>query len=385
MTSNLLVVHGGGPTAVINASLKGIIDEAKRHDEIDGIFGAAGGVDGIFSQRFIDLRHLPNNVVERLPYTPASFIGTSRRHLEDSDYEVLVAILRRHNIKYLLLTGGNGTMDTCNKLHHVAEDKGDIIVVGVPKTVDNDLAITDHSPGYGSAARYAAVSVAEAGLDVAALPIHICIIELMGRNAGWIAAASALARRQPGDAPHLIYLPERPFVEEEFLHDVKRWHEQKGGVVVVVAEGLRGPTGEPIVAPVSQTKRDAYSSDVSAYLARLIMDKLNIKARSEKPGILGRSSIALQSSVDRQEAEKVGVAAVRAALDGLSGHMVMLRRLSSDPYECITDLVALDEVGLVERHVPDEYIASSGNDVTPAFVEYCKPLIGDPLPQYALL
>ncbi|MDK2991859.1 MAG: ATP-dependent phosphofructokinase / diphosphate-dependent phosphofructokinase [Clostridiales bacterium] len=383
MSANLIVVHGGGPTAVINASLKGIIDEAKKYNEIDGIYGSVGGVDGIFAERFADLRAISGQALSRLSYTPGSFIGSSRKHLEPEDYETIVAILRRNNIKYLLFTGGNGSMDTCNKIHHVAAQAGDINVIGIPKTVDNDLANTDHAPGYGSAARYAAVSACELGIDVASLPVHISVIEFMGRNAGWITAASALARCKQGDAPHLIYLPERPFVEEEFLHEIERLHKEIGGAVVAVSEGLVGPDGNPLVQPNNMSRRDAFSNDVSVYLARLISDKLHIRARSEKPGLLGRASIAHQSSVDRREAEMVGAAAVKAAVEGLSGYMAALKRLSTEPYSCTTELVSIDLMSMTERHVPDEFIDPSGHDVTPAFIEYCKPLIGDAMPVYA--
>lgn len=211
------------------------------------------------------------------------------------------AIFKKHDIRYVLLNGGNGTMDTCGKIYRACKDAG-VCVVGIPKTIDNDIAITDHTPGYGSAARYIAETTAEVGVDVKALPIHVCIIEAMGRNAGWITAASALARKKPGDAPHLIYLPERPFKEEEFLEDVKRLYDQLGGVVVVASEGLKKENGEPIVPPIFKSGRSVYYGDVSAYLAELVIKNLGIKARSEKPGLCGRASIALQSSLDRDEA-----------------------------------------------------------------------------------
>jgi len=385
MSANLVVVHGGGPTPVINASLKGVIDEAKKYPEIDGIYGSSYGVDGILNEKFIDLRAIPEDVLARLSYTPGSYIGSSRTHLEPEDYEKIIKKLKKNNIKYLFFTGGNGSMDTCNKIHHICAEAGnDINVVGIPKTVDNDLANTDHSPGYGSAARFAAVSAREIGIDVASFPIHVSIIEYMGRNAGWIAAASALGRKKDGDAPHLIYIPERPFIEEEFLNEIERLHKELNGVVVAVSEGLTDAKGNPIGQAMAASKRDAFSTDVSVYLARLISEKLHIKARSEKPGLLGRVSIAHQSEVDREEAEMAGAAAVRAAINGKSGCMVSLKRVSDNPYKCSTELVPIDIMDMKERHMPDEYIASSGHDVTHGFIEYAKPLIGGPLLQYAL-
>ena len=305
MAENVLVVHGGGPTAVINSSLYGVLEEAKESGRIEKVYGAIGGSEGILKERLLDLLQFPEEKLKLLLQTPATAIGSSRYALEQEDYEAMVDIFRKYGIRYVLLNGGNGTMDTCGKIYEVCKDAG-IHVVGIPKTIDNDIAITDHTPGYGSAARYIAQTTAEVGADVKALPIHVCVVEAMGRNAGWITAASALARKKPGDAPHLIYLPERPFREEEFLEDVKRLYEEKGGVVVVASEGLKDEKGEPIVPPIFKTGRATYYGDVSAHLANLVIQKLGIKARSEKPGICGRASVALQSPVDREEAVPAG-------------------------------------------------------------------------------
>ena len=245
MAENVLIVHGGGPTAVINSSLYGVIEEAKKIGKIDKVYAAIGGSEGILKARFLNLLEFPEEKLKLLLETPATAIGSSRYALEQEDYEAMVGIFKKHEIKYVLLNGGNGTMDTCGRIYEVCKDE-DIRVVGIPKTIDNDIAITDHTPGFGSAARYIAATTAEVGVDVKSLPIHVCIIEAMGRNAGWITAASALARKKPGDAPHLIYLPERPFNEAEFLEDVKRLHEEKGGVVVVVSEGLKMKRVSPL-------------------------------------------------------------------------------------------------------------------------------------------
>ncbi|WHH56852.1 diphosphate--fructose-6-phosphate 1-phosphotransferase [Petroclostridium sp. X23] len=382
MKGNLLIAHGGGPTTVINASLYGAIEEAKKCEEVDAIYGSLGGVDGILREDFIDFKKQPQQKLELLPYTPASAIGTSRTKLYEEDYEKIVQTLVKNNIKYLLFNGGNGSMDTCGKIYKFAAQH-DIKVIGIPKTMDNDIAVTDHSPGFGSAARYIAVSVAEVAQDIKSMPIHVCIIEALGRNAGWVTAASAMARKKEGDAPHLIYLPERPFSEKEFLEDVKAVHEKLGGVVVVVSEGLKNAKGEPIVDPIFTRGRDVYFGDVSAHLATLVIKELGIKARNEKPGILGRASTTLQSNVDRQEAIQAGALAAKAAISGETGKMVGFKRISDQPYQCEAALIPIEEVMMHEKIIPDHFINTRGNDVTPAFIEYCKGLIGGPLPEYA--
>ena len=280
--------------------------------------------------------------------------------------------------KYVLMNGGNGTMDACGKLCAMLEGTG-IRVMGIPKTMDNDIAVTDHAPGFGSAARYIAQSVAEVTADVRGLPIHVVVIEASGRNAGWITAASALARQAGVDGPDLIYLPERPFDEEQYLRDVQKLIEEKRGVVVVASEGLKDKDGKPIVEPVFQVGRATYFGDVSAHLANLVIKRLGYKARSEKPGLLGRASIALSSDVDRAEAILAGEEAVRAACAGESGKMVGFIRESTSPYKVRTTLIDVHDVMLVEKKMPDAYINEAGNGVTQAFIDWCAPLIGEPL------
>lgn len=380
MEENLLVVHGGGPTAVLNASLYGVIKQAMESPVIKKIYGAIGGTEAILAENFLDMKTLPDEKIELLLQTPGTAIGSSRFPLEQEQYESMVSILKKYKIKYVLFNGGNGTMDTCGKLSRVCKEEG-IYVVGIPKTMDNDISIIDHAPGFPSAAKYIATVTKEVGADVKSLPIHVCVIEAMGRNAGWITAASALARKNPGDAPHLIYLPERNFCEEEFLEDVKRLYDELGGVVVVVSEGLRNEKGESIVPPIFKTDRAVYYGDVSAYLAELVIKKLGIKARSEKPGLCGRASIALSSEVDRKEAVLVGREAVKAALAGASGVMVGIKRKEGTEYEIETPLIPVEEVMLHERVMPDEYINERGNDISEKFVNWCRPLIDGELPE----
>lgn len=376
MKHNLLVVHGGGPTAVINASLYGVIKESQKSDKIDKVYGAIGGSEAILKENFYDLGTVSEDKLNLLLTTPGSAIGSSRYALEQKDYDDMVAVFKKNNIKYVLFNGGNGTMDTCGKVSKACA-KEEIYVVGIPKTIDNDISIIDHAPGYASAAKFIAATTAEIGQDVKSLPIHVCVIEAMGRNAGWITAASALARKNKKDAPHLIYLPERPFDEDEFLEDVKALYDELGGVVVVVSEGLKNKDGESIVPPIFKSDRAVYYGDVSSHLANLVVKKLGIKARNEKPGLAGRASITLQSNIDREESVLVGEEAVKAALAAKTGVMVGIHRVPGEQYQIETSLIAIEEVMLHERILPQEFINERGNDITKEFIDWCKPLIGE--------
>ena len=382
MKGNLLIIHGGGPTAVINSSLYGVLKEIANHDEVERVIASKNGTGGLLKEEFIDLTHVPNEKIESLLTSPGSAIGTSRDPLEDEEYEKIITILEKNNIKYVLMNGGNGTMDTCGKLFKKCQQKKiDIKVIGIPKTMDNDISVTDHSPGFGSAARYIAQSVKEVACDVRGLPIHVVVIEASGRNAGWITAASALADTSGLYAPDLIYLPEVPFSEKNFLNDIDKLLKKKKGIVVVVSEGIRDEYNEPIVDPVFTMGRATYFGDVSAHLANLVIKELGYKARSEKPGLLGRASIALQSEVDVKEAVLVGREALKAVISGESGKMVALKRNIVEPYGVSTFLVDIDEVMMIEKKVPKEYINESHNGVTEEFIKWCKPLIGKELPE----
>ena len=382
MGENILIVHGGGPTSVINASLYGAVKEAKKYKEIEHIYAAKNGTGGLMREELIELENVPDEKLELLLNTPGSAIGTSRDQIEQAEYDRMIEVLLKKNIKYVLFNGGNGSMDTCGKLYKNCQAKGlDIRVMGIPKTHDNDIAITDHSPGYGSIARYMAQSVKEVAADVKGLPIHVVVVEALGRNAGWTTAASALADDGDGVGPDLIYLPERPFDEEKFLDDVKKLLEKKSGIVVVASECLRDKDGKPIVEPVFQVGRATYFGDVSQHLANLIIKKLGYKARGEKPGLVGRAAAHEQSPVDREEAVLAGKMACEAIMNGESGKMVAFERVSTEPYVMKPFLVDIDKVMMYERTMPDEFINEEGNGVTEAFKEWCKPLIGGELPK----
>lgn len=380
MKGNLLIVHGGGPTAVINSSLYGVLKTAYEIGSDYKIYGARNGTGGLLKNDLIDLSAVPSEELELLLQTPGSAIGTSRDPLEEAEYERMLEIIQSRNIKHILLNGGNGTMDTCGKLFQLIEAKElDINVIGIPKTMDNDLNITDHSPGYGSAAKYIAQVTKEVCCDVRGLPIHVVIIEASGRNAGWITAASALADPSGEFSPDLIYLPEVPFNQKQFLKDIESKLKEKSGLVVVVSEGLKDETGKPIVEPVLTIGRATYFGDVSTHLAMLIIKELGYKARGEKPGLIGRASVLMRSERDIEEAILAGSEAFKAVVKGESGKMVAFRRLPSDDYQIETILVDIHNVMLTEKTMPAEFINHEGNGVTQAFIDWCQPLIGSPL------
>jgi 6-phosphofructokinase 1 len=377
MKRNAIIVHGGAPTAVLNASLYGALKELKRDSGIDKIYGAAGGMRGILRRRFIELNRLTQAEIEKLPNSPGSAIGTSRDHLEDEDYRAIAGILGSENIRHVLVTGGNGSMDTAGKIERAAGSR-EFFIIGIPKTMDNDIAVTDHTPGFGSAARYIAAITREVALDVESLPIHVSVIETMGRNAGWITASSALS----GKGPDIICLPEVPFDETRFLDTVQSLWRKKGGLVVAAGEGLKNASG-PIVEPAFSTGRSVYYGDVGASLASLIIKRLNIKARSEKPGIIGRASVLYRSETDVQEAVLAGEEAARASLGGKTGFMIGFERQPGPEYHCNTILIPFDEAMLHEKVLPSEFIDLDKMAVTQKFTGWCRPLIGPPLPDFA--
>ena len=380
----LLVVHGGGPTAVINASLFGAVDEALKTPGVGRVLGALGGMGGITDGTFVDFAQVSPEKLSLLPSSPSSAIGTSRKPLEADDYRDLAHALECAGVRWLLPTGGNGTMNTCGEIWRACQAEGvSIDVVGIPKTMDNDIAVTDHAPGYASAALYMAASVSEVCCDVRGLPIHIVIVEAMGRNAGWVTAASALADESGTGGPDLIYLPEREFDEHAFLDDCQRLIDEKGSGVVVVSEGLHKTGGGPVAPILMQTGRSTYFGDVSAHLSRLVISELGYKSRSEKPGLLGRASMPWQSTIDRNEAIECGREAVRAVLAGDSGKMVGIERLSTSPYEVRYTRIPIEQVMLDERTLPDAYINEQGNGVTDEFRAWCRPLLGEPLRRFA--
>ena len=385
MGKNILVAHGGGPTAVINCSLQGVV-EAARSAGFDGsIYAARFGAEGILTGDLIDLTDVPAATIARLSHTPASAIGSCRRKLTDADYPTVLETLKRFDIGCFFYNGGNDSMDTCHKVNELARREGlDVQVIGIPKTMDNDLDLTDHCPGFGSAARYAALSSAELALDASALPIHVVVLELMGRNAGWVTAASALAGRLTG-CPVLTYLPEVPVDEDRMLADVERTYARGKGLLVTVSEGLCGLDGKPLAdTGIVDGFGHTVPGGTAQHITDQIIQKLGLKSRAEKPGLLGRASIPYQSSTDRAEAYAVGQYAVEAALKGESGYMVAINAVRTPAYRADLSLVPLAKVANVEKKFPLEWIAD-GNQIADAFFDYAMPLMGERFPEYALL
>ena len=382
---NLLILHGGGPTAVLNASLYGAVQAALEGPGTGKILAAKGGTGGLLAGAFLDLRAVPASELEKLPLTPGTAIGSSRDHLEPEDYRAIARVLIREKIDCLLVSGGNGTMDTAGKISAACVSQGlPIRVIGIPKTMDNDLAVTDHAPGYGSAARFIAGSARELAVDIRSLPIHAVVLEISGRNAGWLTAAAALADQGDGLGPDLLLFPERPFSKTEFLEKVAAKLKEKPGILIAASEGLRDETGAPVAEPVSRSGRDVYFGDVGGALAGMIQRELGYKSRAEKPGLLGRASVAWQSGTDREEAVRIGAFAARAVLAGETGKMAAFRRVSDAPYRIECFLAPFADVTFTEKKLPDGFISPDGFHVTGGFVRYAAPLLGGPLPEMAL-
>ena len=377
LKGNMLIAHGGGPTPVINSSLLGAVREAKRHSEIETIYGARFGAEGILAGDLMDLGQFSQEQLDLLSRTPASALGSCRRKLTDADYPAVLECFQKFNIRYFFYNGGNDSMDTCHKVYQLACQSGyELRVIGIPKTIDNDLAVTDHCPGFGSAAKYAAVSALELAFDASALPIPVVVMELMGRNAGWITAASALfSDRMPCE--HLVYLPETDFDKDRFLSAVKEKWAKGRGLLVTVSEGIHYADG----TPVADTGRvDGFGHKIpggaAQALSDLIMQETDLKARSEKPGLLGRVSVAIMSQVDQQEAEAAGSAAVRAAVEGKTGYMTGFETTRTPEYRSELRLIPLEQVANAEKEFPLEWIGADGASISPAFRDYCLPMLG---------
>ena len=385
MGKNILVAHGGGPTAVINCSLQGVVEAARASGKVDKIYAARFGAEGILKGDLIDLTDVSAETIAKLGHTPASAIGSCRRKLTDEDYPTVLETLKKFNIDCFFYNGGNDSMDTCHKVNELAKREGlDLRVIGIPKTMDNDLDITDHCPGFGSAARYAALSAAELALDASGLPIHVVVLELMGRNAGWVTAASAMAKRLT-DCEVLTYLPEVPVDEERMLADIEKGYAKGKGLLVTVSEGICGPDGKPLAdTGIVDGFGHKIPGGTAQHVTDQIIQRLGLKSRAEKPGLLGRASIPYVSPVDRAEAYAVGRYAMNAALRDESGYMVSIEAVRTPEYSSSMALVPLAKVANVEKKFPLEWIVD-GNGIADAFFDYALPLMGGDFPEYALL
>ena len=380
-----VLAHSGGPTPVINASLLGVVEEARRHGCIGSLYGARFGISGVLSENFLDLSQQSEGTIKAVAHTPSSALGSSRQEVTAVDIERVLSVFQAHNVGYFFYNGGNGSMGTAWQLHSAAQHLGyDLQIIGIPKTIDNDLLETDHTPGYASTARFFACAARDIGADNQALPGQVEFMEVLGRNVGWVAAATSLARRSPEDAPHLIYFPEQRLPLGKLLADVEAVYRRLNRCVVAVCEGQLDEKGEPFGADVRSGSRGSLAMNLAHRLALLVSAHLKIRARSEKPGLLGRSSSAFISPTDWNEAYLVGGAAVRAAVAGYSGQMVTLLRESNSPYRANTGMASLEAVAFRERPFPEQWRNREGNGVSEGFAEYAAPLVGE-VPHYPSL
>ncbi len=403
-----IVAQSGGPTAVINASAAGVIETAlANEDNFKGVFGAHNGILGVLTEELFDLGKENPAEITRLRCSPSAALGSCRYKLKDldtnrADYERILEVFKAHDIRCFFYIGGNDSMDTADKVSKLAAETGyEMIAIGIPKTIDNDLACTDHCPGYGSVAKFTAISAMEAGRDTESLyTADTCtVMEVMGRNAGWIAASAGLARRSDEDAPHLIYLPERPFSIEQFVADVRRCLDEYKRCFIVAGEGIRDAEGNYLADAGGSFGKDSFGhtqlGGAAEALRAIVENEVGVKCRTNKAGTSQRNAMHFASATDAAEAYLVGAAAVKAAAEGITGKMVSLvRENDGGKYACTTALVNLADVANGEKPLPVEFINEAGNGVTDAFCEYARPLIAgnveldmapDGLPVYARL
>lgn len=386
---NLLVAQSGGPTAAINATLAGVIACAYASGKVDKVLGAVNGIQGVLEENFVDLREKVPGAAELslLAQTPAAALGSCRYKLKDlkkdrAQFEEIVRIFRKHEVSYFIYIGGNDSMDTVDKLSAYCAQEGieDIAVVGAPKTIDNDLMGTDHCPGFGSAAKYIAATFSELERDCHVYSTKaVTIVEVMGRNAGWLTASAALARENGEPGPALIYLCETAFDTERFLSDVREKLKERDAVVVAVSEGIRNRDGVYISEEVQSGAVDSfghsYISGSAKVLENLVREKIGCKVRSVELNLMQRCAGHLSSAVDIEESRMLGMTACQCALEGKSAVMAAVVRRSNAPYETEFTSVPVREVSNREKKVPREWISEAGNDVTEELLAYLRPLI----------
>ncbi len=392
MSGTLVVGQSGGSTATLSATLSGVLEAALQSASVDRVYGMCNGIEGLLQERFVDLSNASRHLLKALRQTPSAALGSCRYALAEDDASRSLDVLKAHNVRYFIYIGGNGSALTVQAVNGWAQGDGYALnAIAVPKTIDNDLWGTDHTPGYGSVARFVALAAMDGGSDSWALRTHdqVKVLETFGRNTGWVTAATALAKRNDIDPPHLIYVPERPLTQERFLQEVQDAYDLYGYVHVAVCEGLRRPDGALLFASDRAVDQDAFGrgqlGGVSTLLSELVARELGLKSRTDKPGTMQRACISLASSVDLEESYRVGKAAVAAAVGGETGKMVTLERVPGEDYAANTGLVSVDEVAGKERALPDAFLNGEGNFVNAAFLDYVRPLIGEPLPEYVRL
>ena len=390
---NAVIGQSGGPTSVINSSLAGVITAARASGIISDIYGMNYGIEGFMNEWLFNLGAQPEDIIRGLRRTPSSALGSSRHKLKDEDFPRILSILEKYDIRYFFLIGGNDTMDTIHRVEAYCRDRGyELTGIGIPKTVDNDLFGTDHTPGFASAAWSNILNVMQAGMlarDMKKVDQFV-IYQTIGRDAGWLAAATAVARRDEDDAPHLIYTPEHHFVKEQFLAAIDTCIRRYGWVSVVCGEGIKYADGTPVSASAvkdkfSNTEFGAMGgASVAVSLHRMITSEFGIRGEFQITESLIMSDYARALPLDLEEAYNCGIEAVKLAERGESGYMVTIVRSSDDPYDITFGKVALGEVAVAARPMPGEYFNAAGNFVSEAFIKYMKPLTGE-IPDFVRL
>ena len=386
---NMLVAQSGGPSAAINATITGVIDAGIASDQVGHVYGARNGIKGVLNENFVNLDEVCDTKEKRdlLSVTPAAALGSCRWKLKDpkenaEEFEEIIRILRKNNIGYFVYTGGNDSMDTVYKLSIYCKENNidDIKVMGAPKTIDNDLGETDHCPGFGSAAKFIATAFTEIACDCFVYDVpSVTIVEVMGRNAGWLTASSALARTEERRVPQLIYLCEKVFDEEKFIEDVNKALEKENNIIVAVSEGVKDATGHYVGEETKSGKEDAFGhkclSGIGKYLEGLVGNRIGCKVRSVELNILQRCAGYMLSETDIIESRNLGAFAAVSAIRGESGKMSALKRICDDPYQVEIELADLSKIANFEKKVPMEWINEEGNDIKDDLLTYLKPLI----------
>ena len=382
-----IIGQSGGPTSVINASAYGVIDTALKSGVITQVLGAEHGIKGVLSDRLFDMGLEDPEELRLLKYTPSSALGSCRYKIadpevDDTDYRRILEVFKKHNVRYFFYNGGNDSMDTCNKISKYMQKVGyECRVMGVPKTIDNDLMVTDHTPGYGSAAKYIGVVMKEIIRDATVYGTkYVTVVEIMGRNAGWLTAAAALAKSDDCEGVDMICLPEVPFNVEHFIEKVRVMQEKKPSIVIAVSEGVKLEDGRYVCELADDVHAvDAFGhkalTGTARYLANVVARNLDTKTRCIELSTLQRCAGHLTSRTDITEAYQVGGAAVKAAFEGVTGQMVALKRISNSPYQCTTELHPISEVANLEKKVPLSWMNENHTQMTEDFLAYARPLI----------
>ena len=394
LKGNAVYAQSGGVTSVINGSAYGVITKAIQAEFIEKIYGGFQGINGILEENLIDLQEESPNMIEALRHTPGAALGSCRRKLPDlkknrDEFERIVQVLEAHNIRYFYYNGGNDSMDTAYKVSQIAEQMGyDLISIGIPKTIDNDLPITDNCPGFGSTAKYNAISLLEGGMDVASMfrdSTKVFVMETMGRHAGWIAASTAMARQKETDPPHLILLPERPIVQDKLLAKIEETVSKNGYCVVAVSEGAKREDGG-FLADAGTTDQFGHVQlgGVVNVIQSLIKENLGFKTHGALLDYCQRSGRHIASRVDLEQAIACGEHAIAMGQEQLNGKMVTIVRESNDPYQWSVDHTDASKIANQEKLLPDSYISADGFDITEDFAIYCRPLIeGEDYPPFS--